>query len=155
MHSAAKLRKMIKSRGTHTLVLSFPAPDQVEDVLWPQLRKSAQSLVAVLERADFRVFGHYFYSDGERALILFELTDNQLPAVRRALGPQVWLAKDVEAFLSRHQKAANLHVEHERVVAIAKRECRTPKEQIEKALQAPEKIGIPAPFGVRSRVRGR
>lgn len=153
VHSAVKLRKIISSRKTHTLLLSFPAPKQVEDVLWPQLRKSAQSLTAVLERAEFRVFGHYFFSDGERALILFETMEKELPCVRRAAGPQVWLHKDVKAFLARHKKAANLHVEHERVVAITRRECRTPKEQLEKALAKAEKIGIPAPFARAMRKR--
>ena len=146
IHSPAKLRAMIRSRGTHTLVLFMPAPALVEDVLWPQLRKSAQSLVAILERAEFRVFGHYFYSDGKQALILFEMTDEKLPAVREAVGPQVWLEKDVNAFLARHRSAANLHVEHERVVAVARRESRTAKELLEKVMKKPEKAGIPAPF---------
>ncbi len=146
VHSPAKLRQMIKARGTKTLVLFMPAPDLVEDVLWPQLRKCAQSLIGVLERAEFRVFGHYFWSDGERALVLIELMEDNLPAVRRAAGPQVWLAKDVAAFISRHEKDANLHVEHERVVAIAKREGRTAKEVLEKAMKKAERIGVPAPF---------
>ncbi len=146
IHSPAKLRALIRSRGTHTLVLFMPAPALVEDVLWPQLRKSAQSMVGMLERAEFRVFGHYFWSDGGRALILFEMMEKELPAVRRAQGPQVWLEKDVNAFLARHKKAHNLHVEHERVVAVARRESRTAEELLEKAMKKPEKTGIPAPF---------
>ncbi len=146
VHSPAKLRQIIRERGTHTLVLFMPAPPLVEDVLWPQLRKSAQSMVGLLERAEFRVFGHYFWSDNERAVILFEFMDKELPAVRRAAGPQVWLEKDVNAFLARHKKAHNLHVEHERVVAVARRECRTPKELLENAMKKPQKTGIPAPF---------
>ncbi len=146
VHSSSRLSGMMKARGTHTLVLTIPSPDEVEDVLWPQLRKTAQSLVSVLERAEFRLFGHYYWSDGKRALILFETMEKELPAVRRAMGPQVWLAKDVEAFSKRHARALNLHVEHERLVALAPRRARTPKEVLEQALHTPEKIGIPAPF---------
>ncbi|VVB57263.1 CCA-adding enzyme [uncultured archaeon] len=153
VHSAARLRNIIRSRGTCTVLLSFPSPDEVEDVLWPQLRKTAQSLLARLERAEFRLFGHYFWSDGKRALILFEMMESELPAVRRAGGPQVWLARDVEAFIKRRKGAANVHVEHERLVAVVRREQRTPKEVLEEALQNPAKLGIPAPFARAMRKR--
>ena len=146
VHSVSKLRAIIKARGTTTLVLFMPAPKCVEDILWPQLRKCAHSLIGVLARSEFRVFGHYFWSDGKRALILIELMEDGLPAVRRAAGPQVWLAKDVAAFISRHEKDANLHVEHERVVAIARREERTAKEVLERAMKKSERIGVPAQF---------
>ncbi len=146
LHSASRLRTIISSRGTHALVLSFPAPNEVEDVLWPQLRKTAQAMLGALERAEFRVFGHYFWSDGKRALILFELMEERLPAVRRAMGPQAWLAGDVKAFVARHKAAANLHVEHERLVAIARRESRTPKEALEQAIKKARKLGVPAAF---------
>lgn len=146
IHSARKLRSLISRRGTCTIVLFFPAPNAVEDILWPQLRKTAQALISALSGAEFRVFGHYFWSDSKRALILFELMENKLPAIRRALGPQVWLEKDVKAFMARHKNAACMHVEHERLVAITGRKYRAPKEVLEDAIKRARQVGIPALF---------
>ncbi|MDE1797934.1 MAG: CCA tRNA nucleotidyltransferase [Candidatus Micrarchaeota archaeon] len=146
VHSAARLRAMIGARKTATVALFMPAPALVEDILWPQLRKTALALRSRLEKSDFRVFGHYFWSDGKRAVILFEVMEERLPAVVRRIGPPAWAGKDVEAFLSAHRSALNLHVEHERVVAVERREERTPKEALEAALRRSGRLGVPEPF---------
>ena len=146
VHSASRLRAMIKARGTTTVALFMPSPELVEDILWPQLRKTAQVLRARLEKNEFRVFGHYFWADSRRAVILFELMEGQLPAVVRRIGPPVRAGKDVEAFLHAHRSAVNLHAEHERVVAVEKREDRAPKEALETALKEAGRLGVPEPF---------
>ncbi len=148
VHDAKKLRSLIARRQTHTLVLSMPSPDEVEDVLWPQLRKTTHALISVLEQEQFRLLGHYFWADEKDSLILFELIDRELPAILLKKGPQVWHAKDVEAFIRTHEKAGalNFHLEHERIVAVRMRPHRTPKEALEAALRQPGRLGIPAPF---------
>lgn len=153
VHSTARLRAMMGSRDTTTLLLTMPSPPMVEDIVWPQLRKCAHALQAVLEHAEFRLFGHYFWADGKRAVILFEVMEERLPAVVRRIGPPAGAQKGVEAFLLRHRHALNLHVEHERVVAIEKREARTPKEALERALRQPSRLGIPKPFVAALRKR--
>lgn len=146
VHSAKKLQKMIEMRDTKTIVVVMPPPKAVEDVLWPQLRKTAHALMSALRAAEFRVFGHYFYADGKIAIILIEVMDEKLPALRHIVGPQVWVQKHVDAFMKKHKDAANLHVEHERVVALEKRKVRTPEEALDEALKNAQKIGIPPIF---------
>lgn len=146
VHSAAKLRKMILSRGTHTVALKFPAPQLVEDILWPQLRKTAQLLVRRLTEREFRPFGHYFWSDGKDAIILLELMEGELPAVRRRIGPAIWHKKDVDSFIATHKNAHNLHFEHERIVAVEKREIRTCEAELSDAITEGKKLGIPPEF---------
>ncbi|MFH1306650.1 MAG: CCA tRNA nucleotidyltransferase [Candidatus Micrarchaeota archaeon] len=146
VHSAGKLRKMIKGRGTHAIVLVMPAPKLVEDVLWPQLRKTAHSLLWVLKNGDFHVFGHYFYADKKRAIIIIETKEKELPAIKHVPGPFVWHPEHVDAFVEKHKNAINLHAEHDRVVAIEKRKCRTPREALEEAFKNMERTGVPKPF---------
>ncbi len=146
VHSASKLRQMINARGTCATVLFLPSPALVEDILWPQLRKTAAALRARVEKAEFRVFGHYFWADEKRAVILLETMEGELPAVQRKIGPPVFAKKDVEAFVKAHREAVNLHVEHERVVAVEKRESRTPREALEAAFGQMGRLGVPQPF---------
>lgn len=146
VHSAPKLRAIISSRDTKCLVIFFRSPELVEDILWPQLKKTATALAKAFERAEVRVFGHYFWSDGENALIMFELMDWKLPGVKRCAGPAIWLSKDVELFTKRHSDALNLHLEHERIVAVERRTLKTPELVLQLAVKEGESLGIPAKF---------
>lgn len=148
VHSVAALRKMIAERDTASVALFFKPPELVEDILWPQLKKTTLALIAHIERAEFRVFGHYFWSDGERALIFIELMKDRLPGVIRRQGPAVWFEKDVDAFIAKHSRAMNLHLEHEKIVAVEKRAVRTPEQAIKAALSESETSGIPPKFAI-------
>lgn len=146
IHGAARLRRLIAARGTATLLLAMPSPPLVEDVLWPQLRKTSNALAAALSANEFRLLGQYFYSDPDTCFILFETMEGALPAIRRAPGPPVWQANDVERFVRAHRRSSNVHVEHERVVAIAPRPARTPEQTLRAALRAPKHLGLPPAF---------
>ncbi len=146
VHSPVALRKIILGRGTCIIAISFKAPNLVEDILWPQLRKAASLLVKRLEAGEFRPFGHYFWADGKDALILIELMEEKVPAVARRIGPAIWHEKDVEAFVQKHQNAPSLHFEHERIVAVEKRGMQTAVDVLKKAIALGEKIGMPGKF---------
>lgn len=136
----------LKRRGTHIIILKFRPPKLVEDVLWPQIKKSANAIISKLKEDDFRVFGHYFYADEEDAFILLELMDWKLPRIKHVLGPNVTLDTHVEIFMQKHKTAENLHAEHSRVVAIEKRERVEPLQTIKWAIKNSQKVGIPIKF---------
>lgn len=139
--SLAQIRKAIAKRGTKCLLLSFPAPKVVPDVLWPQLKKTANALVQKLESQEFSVFGCYHWSDGCECAVLFEFSRWELPAIRKAVGPSMKFARDVEAFIAKHSRALNLHLEHDRIVAVEKRTVRGCGEALLSACR--EGTGVP------------
>jgi len=146
VHSPIKLKKMMRGRGTALLLLKCPSPKVVEDILWPQLKKSAHAMLAQLKGAEFRVFGHYFYADKKDSFILIELMEEKLPAVRHVIGPYIWHGEHVQAFEKEHERAINLHLEHERIVAIERRDIRDAKELVNAILKNAQKIGVPSTF---------
>ena len=149
----SEIHSAVKRRDTHMIILQFEPPKLVEDVLWPQLKKTAHAIIAKLSRDEFRVFGHYFYADDKYAFILIELMDWRLPALKRVLGPDVSFEKHVPAFVKMHKNAENLHAEHERIVALEKRKNIYPKESIEDAIRKPKESGIPPEFAAALRKR--
>jgi len=151
VHSAPRLRQLIAARDTKCIVVFFPSPPLVEDILWPQLKKTSSILAKSLEKAEVRVFGNYFWSDGEKALILFELMDWKLPGVKRCLGPAIWFSKDVELFAKKHSNALNLHLEHEKIVAVERRLGKTPEGVLKDAMAGGKSLGIPEKFLVALR----
>jgi len=141
--SASEIRGAILKRGTMCLAARFPAPKVVPDVLWPQLRKTAQALVRHLESKDFSVFGYYHWSDGKECVVLFELDRWELPSVRKSLGPSVKFSADVEEFVKKHSGCYNLHLEHDRMVAVEKRDATDAKRALAEVCRKPHGIGIP------------
>ena len=144
VRSMAQIRKMMKERKTRCLALRFAAPKVVADVLWPQLKKTAQALVRHLETLGFSVFGYYHWSDGIECVVLLELAQGTLPSVRKALGPSIKFASDVDAFVKTHSKSLNLHLEHGRIVAVEKREVVDAASALRLACSRPLGLGIPA-----------
>jgi tRNA nucleotidyltransferase (CCA-adding enzyme) len=141
---AKQIRKALAARGTSFLLLSFPAPKVVPDVLWPQLRKTAGALCARLSSLEFSVFGSSHWSDGKECAVLFELDRASLPPVKKAVGPSVKFAADVESFVKKHKKSLNLHIEHGRMAAVEKREFTSAAGALKAACKKPQGLGVPA-----------
>jgi len=97
--SAGKIRRTIEQRGTALICLTFRPPDVVEDILYPQLRKTEQALVMQLARAGFEVFRSDVWADSSAA-ILIELAAARLPTVRKRLGPPVTI--EAGDFVDKH-----------------------------------------------------
>lgn len=133
----------MKKRGTRCLVVRFPAPKVVPDVLWPQLKKAAQALSNALSSQGFSVFGSYHWSDGEECVVLFELDRWELPAVVKAAGPAIRFARDVDAFVKKHKNALNIHLEHGRIVAVDRREARDALRALAHACRHTQGLGVP------------
>ena len=139
----SEIAKAMKARGTRCYAVRFAAPKVVPDVLWPQLKKAAQALSRRLESLGFSVFGCYHWSDGSECAILFELDRWELPAVAKAVGPSVRFARDCDSFVRKHRSALNMHIEHDRMVAVERREVRDCGVALLHACRHPEGIGIP------------
>ncbi len=121
MRTMGEISSMLKKRGTKCLMVAFPAPQVVPDVLWPQLKKTTQALARYLSSSDFSVFGYYHWSDGVECAIFLEIDRWELPGIKKAIGPSVSFASDVDAFAKKHKRAFNLHLEHDRIVAVERR----------------------------------
>ena len=143
VRSRREIAKAMKERGTRCLCVRFPAPKVVPDVLWPQLKKTAQALSRRLSEQGFSVFGCYHWSDGKECVVLFEIDRWELPCVAKAVGPSIRFARDCESFVKKHQRALNMHIEHDRMVAVERREVRDSLRALSQACGHPHGAGIP------------
>ncbi|MHC1631801.1 MAG: CCA tRNA nucleotidyltransferase [Methanotrichaceae archaeon] len=145
--SDEELLRSIQNRGSTSILIEFAAPDLVEDVIFPQLRKAEQSIRSLLDRNGFSVLrsdadwhqnispgsDDETDSDGDKtsvsrgvARIFFELEIGQLPEVHRLVGPPAWKEGHVERFLSCHQELlSGPYLENGHVVVEVKRKYTT------------------------------
>ena len=127
--SPAEVRSFFDDRGTIPVAITFQTPDLVEDDLYPQLEKSLEGIVGLLDRHGFDVLRSETFAD-QRAVLLAELEVAERPAVERHVGPPVHVREHAEGFYDsyRHSPAAGPFVDEDRYVVERPREYPTAVE---------------------------
>lgn len=121
----AKIRATAGKRLGNIVSLSFPKIDLIDDIVYPQLRKSLAAAVALLERNDFEVVRTSIHVDGLANLVV-EVASARLPPERLHRGPPE-KSENAREFLAKW-KSKGLSppfVERGRWYVVAKREYPT------------------------------
>jgi tRNA nucleotidyltransferase (CCA-adding enzyme) len=100
--NAREVKRILKRRGTKMFCVVFETPDLVPDILYPQLRKTEQALVARLRQAGFDVQRSDVYGDSKSAILL-ELGASKLARVQTRVGPPVTIG--VGDFIQGHLRS--------------------------------------------------
>lgn len=95
-----RAESLLGERGTTVAVVTFPVPDLVPDILYPQLRKSERSLAEWLERDGFLVIGSSSTAQGGQGIIAVETEEAKKGPVGIREGPAVGLG-DADRFLTK------------------------------------------------------
>lgn len=127
--SKEEILKSFKYRESSTLVLSFKIPNITEDSLYPQLRKTEQSIVEKLSQEDFKVI-KVDLCDVNRiyALIIIELFNSNSPKYKQHFGPKVWFKESYNQFLSKHGE--DCYVENDTLTIDVLRKFQNPYDYI-------------------------
>ncbi|MCW3140854.1 MAG: CCA tRNA nucleotidyltransferase [Methanophagales archaeon] len=118
--SEAEFVKLVKERGTEFVMVLFEAPEVVEDILFPQLRKAEASVSNLIERNEFRIYRSDVSVEGSKAFLIFELLVWNLPPVKKHIGPPVTSKYHSEQF-KRKYASQSLLIENGRYVVEVKR----------------------------------
>ncbi|MEF8975593.1 MAG: CCA tRNA nucleotidyltransferase [Halapricum sp.] len=129
----AEVATAFDERGTTPVAIAFETPDLVEDDLYPQLEKSREGIVGLLDRRGFDVLRSTAFADDERAILLAELAVVERPAVERHEGPPVHVREHAEGFFERYegQVSAGPFVDGDRYVVERNRRFTTAEELLE------------------------
>jgi tRNA nucleotidyltransferase (CCA-adding enzyme) len=104
---------------------------RVEDIYFPQLRKTAESIARALE--EYGVEKSAIYCDGKRAILFFLLKRRALESTKEHAGPPADMEKNAEEFLNKWGKE-RCYVRDGRLYARIERDAVTPEQTIEKAM---------------------
>jgi tRNA nucleotidyltransferase (CCA-adding enzyme) len=97
-----QLTWILAERGTHLYAITFRTPPYIEDIVVPQLRKSADAIRELIERNGFVVNRIGSSMQGELSMLLFELIVAELPPLRRHMGPPLWNMANAEKFAEKY-----------------------------------------------------
>jgi tRNA nucleotidyltransferase (CCA-adding enzyme) len=138
-YSEFQIKQELKNRGD-MLVIEFDAVEEVDDIVYPQMRKTVKRLSSELGKRDFRIYEKGFFVD-ETIKVFFEL-DRELPEVQEKKGPKVFHGEEhLSEFTSKYD---NVFVKNDSLTAKVEREYTDAKKFIESFLEDDlVKKGIP------------
>ncbi len=128
----------LSSRRTRLIGFSCPAPRVIEDVLWPQLRRTNRRVRDLLEDHDFHVHSHDVWSDGKTCLFFYEMEVPELPRIRKLRGPPIFDEANSASFLKKYRPLGRIWVEDEFWMAEVRRAFTDASDLLKKTLSAPE-----------------
>lgn len=130
------LSAAFRKRGTLPLAVSFKRPEGiVDDVLFPQMRKSARRLCGMLSNAGFRALGSGVCCGERECAVFMELEVWSLPSVRRVTGPPVFSGPHVAEFTKKYASSGRLFVDGDCWVAETGRQETSAEKMIAKAVR--------------------
>jgi len=130
-YSETAVADAVERRGTTPVAVRFETPDIVEDQLWPQLRKTLDSLTDELDRRGFDVVRSRALSDSDETALLAELAVAERPAIERHEGPPVHVRDHAAGFYETYAddpEVAGPYLSGGRYVVERTREHRTAAE---------------------------
>ena len=115
------MMEQFKKRATKTVLICFKPPKIPADAVYPQIKKTENSIVRVAESEGFSIFGSESWTDeNDLAVILIEFETWKLPYIKKHEGPQIWIREHQERFLEKYGQ--NAWIEEDRWVVGVKRD---------------------------------
>ncbi|MDR1819028.1 MAG: CCA tRNA nucleotidyltransferase [Methanobrevibacter sp.] len=120
--------RQFEEKETKILFISFKIPDIPIDNIYPQLKKTSDSLKEKLEEIGFKIVKNSYWSDeNEIAILTLEFDTWTLGSYEKNIGPKIWYRKASEQFASIHK---NVFLEDGFLVEKRERRFKTPEDFI-------------------------
>ncbi|MBI4167871.1 MAG: CCA tRNA nucleotidyltransferase [Candidatus Aenigmarchaeota archaeon] len=99
----AEFARLQKQRATNVIALVFKPPKVVADILWPQMRRSAERITQMLKENDFRVMNYGSWSDEKNiAIVIFEMEVHELSNIKKRIGPSIFAHSNARNFVEHY-----------------------------------------------------
>jgi tRNA nucleotidyltransferase (CCA-adding enzyme) len=136
---AGSLKKKMNERGTRMIGVKFQKPDVIDDIIWPQLRRTSRRLASILKEHEFVVMGQDAFCTEKDCILIFEMEVWSLPRIRKLVGPFVFSKQHSDEFISKYAKTGRIWVEGSSWVAEIKRKFTEAEQKLRDSLKDKEK----------------
>ncbi len=101
--SRGEVDRAMQEKRTFLVGMTCGTPPYIPEIVVPQLRRSLESVQALLERNGFSVNFADCEMHEERSLLLFELKSGNVSLARRHPGPPLWNRQNAERFFDKYR----------------------------------------------------
>lgn len=130
-----QLSKKISKRESFVYGISFNRPDVIDDVLWPQLRKTSKRIANIMKEVEFEVMNFDAFADDKNCIILLEFSVEKMPNIRKLRGPPVSIIDRSDEFINKY-RSSRLWVEDEYWFAEVNRKFTHAKDKLKHSLSS-------------------
>lgn len=132
--SREEILSAMRERGTKFYAVIFPRPRVIDDVLYPQIRRTMKAFQDIL--GEFIVLNTYHAVSEDHVAFILELERDELPEVQKHEGPPVWHG-NAHRFLEKWRGTTlrGPYIEGSRLYVDRKRTLRTVEEVLRKGLE--------------------
>jgi len=99
--SLDRIKEEIKKQGCKYLGIKFEKPEIIDENLYPQIRKTAKSVLENLERYDFKVYDATYFVDEKNIYIIIKTQKEALSKTMIHAGPPATKKENSEQFLKK------------------------------------------------------
>lgn len=110
----------------------------LDDIIYPQLRKSAKYISIVLEKNDFKPLSYGLFKKGEISGIVFEIERYVLSPMVKHYGPRVFDRSNWGSFISKYK---DVFIDGDRVYTLRPRQFSSPHDVFESIIKEKEGLG--------------
>ncbi len=125
--------KYTRIEGTQLYRIDFEVK-LIDDILFPQLRKTCDHLVKIVETHEFKVFNTAVFDAG----ILLELSVFELPPFTKHMGPPITEKEHCEKFVEKYKKVG---FQKDKIYAVVKRKYTRVEDLLQALLKSREGFG--------------
>ncbi|MGC9204910.1 MAG: CCA tRNA nucleotidyltransferase [Candidatus Micrarchaeia archaeon] len=131
------LKAFEKNSGLRPYLIVVKVPDESEDIVWPQLNKIGNAIMAEAAKEGFETYIYSsFISKGEGLLLYFMPDDRS--ASRMMKGPSTFKGEYSEKFIEKHSKALGLIIKDDMLYAIEKKRYRNASDALKAIVRVKE-----------------
>ena len=112
----AEIKSAWKKRSTQIALVEFAAPELVEDILIPQLKKTQEHAFKHLVLEGYSLIDSASFVENGKGFLLFEFSWDKKPRVKKITGPPAWNEKAVSQFLKGKKALRGPFVEGSKIV---------------------------------------
>lgn len=137
--------KILQKRDSVFIAIFMKKPNIIDDVLYPQLRKTLKRLETAFVQNEFAVLRSYETISDKEIILVFEIEISKLPNIKKMIGPPLISYKHTQEFLTKYKSPDyGPYIENDRWIIEKKRESTDPESLLRVMLQKDLlAIGIP------------
>ena len=132
--SYESLLRKIRKRKSEIFVVIFPKQELIDDILYPQMRRTMDAFVSILH--DFHPLNSFYFANATHVYFIIELERAILPRIKKHEGPPVW-TDNADKFYEKWKNEAfrGPYIEGYRIYADVERKLRTVDEVLRKGVE--------------------
>lgn len=127
MQVKKKLEEFMKKSNLDAYLVVGKVPNKSEDIIWPQLKKTSEIIIAHMKRFGFENYLSAVWIDNSKGFMMFMAPKGAIKT-RLFIGPSIFQRSAASSFIKAHKDAIGIFLDQERICVLDYNKYKTIEE---------------------------